>query len=128
MNPLFEGVAANDSKDLVNFIILTLHSELNKENQIKINSNDNYNINQFDKNMVFKYFINDFQKKNHSIISDLFYAVNYSLTQCSNCHIQLFNYQTYFFLVFPLEEIRKFKNTNNQFNQFNQFNFYNNIL
>ena len=24
MNPLFEGVAANDSKDLVNFIIMTL--------------------------------------------------------------------------------------------------------
>ena len=29
MNPLFEGIAANDSKDLVNFIIITLHEELN---------------------------------------------------------------------------------------------------
>ena len=25
MNPLFEGIAANDAKDLVNFIIMTLH-------------------------------------------------------------------------------------------------------
>ena len=30
MNPLFEGIAANDAKDLVNFIIMTLHLELNK--------------------------------------------------------------------------------------------------
>ena len=30
MNPLFKGVAANDAKDLVNFIIMTLHEELNK--------------------------------------------------------------------------------------------------
>ena len=25
MNPLFEGIASNDAKDLVNFIIMTLH-------------------------------------------------------------------------------------------------------
>jgi len=30
MNPLFQGVAANDSKDLINFLIETLHSELNE--------------------------------------------------------------------------------------------------
>jgi hypothetical protein len=37
MNELFRGVAANDSKDLVNFIIMTLHEELNMiQNQILI--------------------------------------------------------------------------------------------
>ena len=30
LNPLFEGIAANDAKDLVNFIIMKLHQELNK--------------------------------------------------------------------------------------------------
>ena len=30
MNPLFKGVAANDAKDLVNFLIMTLHEELNR--------------------------------------------------------------------------------------------------
>ena len=29
MNPLFSGVAANDSKDLINFLIETFHNELN---------------------------------------------------------------------------------------------------
>ena len=37
MNPLFEGIAANDAKDLVNFIIMTLHLELNKN--IEVNEN-----------------------------------------------------------------------------------------
>ena len=33
MNDLFKGVQANDSKDLVNFIIMTLHEEMNKAPQ-----------------------------------------------------------------------------------------------
>ena len=31
-NPLFAGYAANDSKDLINFLIERLHTELNKSN------------------------------------------------------------------------------------------------
>ena len=45
MNPLFEGVAANDAKDLVTFLIMTLHQELNKPKGNNINNNNNPNIN-----------------------------------------------------------------------------------
>ena len=38
MNPLFVGISANDAKDLVNFIIMQLHEELNKA---KKDSNNN---------------------------------------------------------------------------------------
>ena len=31
------------------------------------------------------------------------------MTQCSNCNVVSYNYQIYFFLIFPLEEVRKFK-------------------
>ena len=42
LNPLFEGIAANDAKDLVNFIIMKLHLELNiKKNDIIMNNNNN---------------------------------------------------------------------------------------
>ena len=41
MNPLFQGVAANDSKDLINFLIETLHSELNEP---KNKNTTNYTI------------------------------------------------------------------------------------
>ena len=30
MNPMFQGIQANDAKDLVNFLIPHLHEELNK--------------------------------------------------------------------------------------------------
>ena len=43
MNPLFNGIAANDAKDLVNFIIMQLHDELNKAN---INKTDNFSLNR----------------------------------------------------------------------------------
>ena len=119
MNPLFEGVAANDSKDLVNFIIMTLHEELNKAKNNNI-ENNNILIDQRNQQQIFNNFMKEFTAKNQSIISDLFYAVNCSITECLNCHNKLYNYQIYFFIVFPLEEVRKYKiQCNNQFNMMN---------
>ena len=48
--------------------------------------------------------------------------MNCNIIQCFGCKSQTFNYQTYFFIIFPLEEVRKYKLNN--FNQFN--NMYNN--
>ena len=127
MNPLFEGIAANDSKDLVNFIIMTLHEELNKvkvDNNIIINENE-VPIDQTNKELVFQFFMKDFTSKNQSIISDLFYAMNCSITECTNCPAKLYNYQIYFFIIFPLEEVRKFK-LSNQLNFNNNNMFFNN--
>jgi hypothetical protein len=64
MNPLFEGIAANDAKDLVNFIIMTLHIELNRpnnngNNNNNINVNKNF-INQTNRNLMFNIFWNEF--------------------------------------------------------------------
>ena len=112
MNPLFEGIAANDAKDLVNFIIMTLHLELNKI--IKINENKSLRlIDQTNSKLMFEVFSKEFAQQNHSIISDLFYGVNCNTTQCCKCNTKIYNYQTYFFIVFPLEEVRKFKNNIN---------------
>jgi ubiquitin C-terminal hydrolase len=110
MDDLFKGVAANDSKDLVNFIIMTLHEELNEAPKGSINNNavNNQNLNLYNNNEVLQYFLSNFQKEN-SIISNEFYAVNHTLTKCSQCQLTKNNYQTYFFLIFPLEEIRKYK-------------------
>ena len=121
MNSLFEGVAANDAKDLVNFIIMTLHEELNKADKNNIINNNNSFVDQTNQQLMFNNFAQIFISQNKSIISDLFYAMNCNITQCGGCGIQTFNYQTYFFIVFPLEEVRKFK-----YNQFNNFN--NNIV
>jgi len=120
MNPLFQGVAANDSKDLVNFIIMTLHEELN--NPISYDVPNSIFLDQRDWSLMFNAFINQFTNQNRSKISDLFYGVNCSITQCCNCRTQLYNYQTYFFLVFPLEEVRKYN-----ISMYNNLNpYYNN--
>ena len=123
MNPLFKGVAANDAKDLVNFIIMTLHEELNKINKnSKINNNPF--VDQRNQQLMFNNFARNFMAENKSIISDLFYGINCNITQCGGCNTCTFNYQTYFFIVFPLEEVRKYKFGN----QFYNLNYNNNLV
>ena len=53
----------------------------------------------------------DFNENNNTIISKLFYGVNFNVSMCTNCPYpqELYNYQTYFFMIFPLEEVRKYK-------------------
>ena len=121
LNPLFEGVAANDAKDLVNFIIMRLHIELNN----KLNNsykNKNMLLDQANLDPMLQDFVEKYNSNNRSIINELFYAINCNRTQCANCNFLIYNYQTYFFLVFPLEEVRKFKYNNYQYNFNNNFN------
>ena len=63
-------------------------------------------VDQRDAKAVFNEFATNFIKKNQSAVSDRFYGVNLSTTQCS-CGAKSYNYQIYFFLIFPLEEVRK---------------------
>ena len=112
LNPLFKGIAANDAKDLINFIVMTLHIELNSANS-ETNIFNEQIIDQTNKTLMFQLFMQEFIQKYNSISSKLFYAINYNITQCCDCGIQTFNYQVYFFLLFPLEEVRKFVNNKN---------------
>jgi len=129
MNPLFKGIAANDSKDLINFIVMTLHEELNEiKNDIIIN---NQEVDQRNKEAVFEEFRTDYIKRYNSIASTLFYGSNYSVSQCTQCNIKLYNYQVFFFIIFPLEEVRKFKqqlNLNNNINIAFNNNNMNNVV
>ena len=118
MDDLFKGVAANDAKDLVNFLIMTLHKELNTAEKKNLTTNA-VNQDQRNQQLMFNLFTQDFVNNNKSIISDLFYGVNYNIVQCNGCMTRSFNYQTYFFFVFPLEEVRIFKSQNNYNNNFN---------
>ena len=110
MNPLFQGVQANDAKDLVNFIIMTLHEELNKKNKYQhVNNSFNININQTDQNLVWNNFLKDFARDNKSIITDLFCGVTHTVSFCQKCQTYKHDFDEYFFLCFHLEEVRKYK-------------------
>ena len=109
-NPLFEGINANDSKDLINFLIERFHQELNnlegnnkQINNVIINQQD-----QLDEKKMLKLFFNDFKNKYHSIISDLFYGIMETKSKCQGCGNFKFNFQVYSFLEFPLEQVNNF--------------------
>ena len=104
-------MTANDSKDLLNYIIITLHEELNEISKDNIYNygDNNQNINLYNKNESLQYFLNNFKNEN-SIISKEFYADIHILTKCSLCQSIRNNYQKYHILIFPLKKIREYKN------------------
>ena len=109
-NPLFAGVAANDSKDLILFILEELHNDLNnpKPNQNQLINNNNKII-----NALYEEFIQDYNSRNNSIIKDIFYGVQESTSICLNCKLKLDSYTIFNFLVFPLEKVRQYLIQNN---------------
>ena len=107
MNPLFAGIQANDSKDLVLFLMETMHNELNTAKKI---NPPNQNINQYNYEQTFKLFQIFFKNNYKSIISNLFYGMYNSMMTCTSCNKKTHNVQCYNILIFPLEEVRKFKN------------------
>ena len=106
-NPLFAGIAANDAKDLINFLIERLHQELNIA--LKNNSVDNYNqIDQTNEAAVFNDFTEDFNTNFNSPISRCFYGILETKSQCQGCKIIKYNFQVYSFLEFPLQQVNQF--------------------
>ena len=111
MNPLFKGIAANDPKDLVLFLLQTIHKELNKPQNIVVNNNTFVNNTNFAD--VFEDFVKYDTSKNKSIISEEFNGYTNSMSMCAVCGTIIHNIQSYNILFFPLEEVRKFMNYNN---------------
>ena len=128
MNPLFKRGEAGDAKDFIIFILEQMHKELKKP--LKLNNiNQNLPLNQYDKNITLMNFFNEFTKET-SIISDLFFGFNETTNVCKNCQYIYnsqnkpnpicYNYGIFNVTIFPLEEIKKFKNNLNLMN-FQQF-------
>jgi ubiquitin C-terminal hydrolase len=124
-NPLFAGNVANDSKDLINFLIERFHQELNKiheaENNISYNQIDN-----LDEQKMLNLFLNDFKTKYDSIISHLFYGVLETKAQCQQCKYIKYNFQIYSFIEFPLERVNQYCFQNGMRANYNMYNNNNN--
>ena len=124
-NPLFKGIAANDSKDLILYLEQALHDELKIKKNIGNNFNRNINIDQRNENAILSHFVNDFSKET-SIIKDLFHFITKTKTFCQNCKNIIFNFQTNNFLIFPLEKIYNEIANNSKSNSYDNI-FNNNI-
>ena len=107
-NPLFAGIAANDSKDLINFLLERFHQELNTVDKNNINNNGDENVNQMDEMQTFSAFLKEYFQSNQSIIVDTFYGICETKSKCGGCNITKYNFQIYSFLEFPLKEVNSY--------------------
>ena len=103
-----------EAKDLINYIIMRLHQELNKKKVNQNLSNNNYEFDQSNQKEMLKLFINKFTNENGSFISDNFYGSNQIQIECLYCRQIKYNYEIYSFLIFSLDEVIKQKALNNQ--------------
>ena len=108
-----DNVGSKDPKNLINFIISSIHNELNKAPKDII---PNEQCDHTNMSIMLQNFIKNFINQNQSIISDIFYAVKYNKTVCSFCNTGIYDFKEYFYLTFPLEEIRQYKIQNLQNN------------
>ena len=104
-NPLFKGVNANDSKDLINFLLENMNIELkNLNNSGEANyKNDFIMIEPTNLLQSLEYFRKGFSKNNNSIIAQNFFFIMQTNTVCSGCNALKYNFQALFIMEFPLE-------------------------
>ena len=100
LNPLFKGVAANDSKDLILFLLEKMNDELTVPRNYIPDQNLPFNLREFRKNYYSAY---------NSIIQRLFIYEQESNITCCKCRCQNITYSAYNILIFPLEKIRNYK-------------------
>ena len=101
LNPLFEGIAANDSKDLIIFIYETMHNEINRP--VHYEDYNSYNI---DRDLLL--FRNDYYSNNSSFLIKTFYFEQQSEIKCLSCNFSKISYNISNILIFPLEKVREY--------------------
>ena len=100
LNPQFSKYESNDAKDLIIYLLQEMHEELNyfgDNHLVKIPK-----CNQLIENDAFKFFYEVNSKMNFSIISYLFWGIVKQTTVCQVCKNNLYNFQYYQYLSFPL--------------------------
>ena len=117
-NPLFRGQKANDSKDLIIFLLEIINNELVKINKKKHNiienGNEIYrNIDSSNENMILNIFLNNYKKSHCSIIGDNFCGIQKTFFNCQNCNGKAINFNIFNLLIFSLEATSNYFNLSN---------------
>jgi ubiquitin C-terminal hydrolase len=99
-NPQFKKFEANDSKDLILYLLRTMHDELNYYGNLnkRLNYSPNYN------NMLetFNHFSLNYNMNNFSKISLLFYGTYKNTITCCACKNKLYNFQKFDYISFEM--------------------------
>jgi ubiquitin C-terminal hydrolase len=84
--------------------------------------------NSYDKNDILNNFFEDFKKKGISMVSDLFFGISETTTECLYCRMNYnsegfnvpicYDYEIFNCLIFPLQEVSNMKNNSLQYNNY----------
>ncbi len=118
LNPLFNGYAANDAKDLLQFILESMHQEM----KMAVQPFMEYYCDQRIENCAYQYFADSYISQNQSPLLKYLYGITRIHTECLKCHTIKYNFQSYNLLYFPLREsklycIQKKKLENKDFDE-----------
>ena len=108
------GIATNEPKDLILFLLETMHKELKYSTKSQNPDNNNKITNIYNYKEIFNYNL-QYNSSKQSIITEEFYGYTNNMSICTVCKATIHNVQLMNIIFFPLEEIRNFKNY--------QFNF-----
>ena len=100
LNPQFAKYESNDARDLIIYLLQEIHEELNYNGGKKLDKIPS--CNQLNEDDAFRFFYKVNSELNFSIISYLFWGIVKQTTICSQCHKQLYNFQYFQYLSFPL--------------------------
>ena len=89
-NQVYKSTKRRNPKDLINYLLLNLHRELNPFKTKITTKCDNTN-----KDQVIKNGMNDFGKSNNTIISNNFYWFEIKSKQCFNCKTSFYDFNNY---------------------------------
>ena len=105
-NPQFRRFEANDSKDLILYLLQTMHEELNYfgNNSLPQNIRPPNQLNRYE---TFVYFNNTYNNRNFSIISSIFYGTYENVTNCLVCKNNIYNFQKFEFISFGMCDYHK---------------------
>ena len=120
LNPLFKNKENIELKDFIDYLIVKLHDDLNTKKNT-VNKNDT-NLEYINKNVQIKIendvlvdFLQNFTKKNNSLISKNLYGIIKYTFYCHRCQKTFFNFQCYSYLYFNLNKVIEYKQ--NRFNR-----------
>ena len=105
-NSQFRKFEANDSKDLILYLLKTMHEELNY-------FGENYSLpykgspNQFNEQNTFLYFMTSYNMRNFSIISQIYYGTYENIIQCQKCKKNIYIFQKFEFISFEMVDYHR---------------------
>ena len=70
---MFVGVGKSDAKDMILFFLEQIHKEINL---VQPKHPPNFMVNQYNREIMLNYFVNEFKNNYRSIISDNFFIIS----------------------------------------------------